>query len=339
MNRNFPFICLTLPLLCRHCQAYYNDLVRIKTVLRAIGIVGVVVCLVFFLRAPSWPTPDKLLIFLTFLFMSFGQALEMLKRLGPFVLLLLIYESFRGIAPHLNRHVNFMFLPEADRFLFGGTLPTVTLQHWLWHGSVQWYDFMLYGAYMLHFILPIGLAILVWKQRAAQYWRVVMTYVVLSFAGFFTFLVFPAAPPWMASNLHLIPDITHVSSYVWQAMGIHDVTIIYNKFSPNPVAALPSLHAAYATLFALFIYKLFGRKWGLLACLYPAFIYFGTVYMGEHYAIDEVVGALYAFGAYALTIAFFTYAMPKLRPWLKRHWVRLKKETKQAYTKLARSKA
>lgn len=265
-----------------------------------VGAVGTLACLAIFTAQPSFPTPDKLLVFAIFVAMLFGQAKELTKRLAPFVALLLVYESFRGVADHLNKHVNFMFMPEADRFLFFGTLPTTTLQRWLWHGTAQWYDFVFYLAYMAHFVLPIALAVLIWKTKESEYWRFVATYVILSFAGFLTYLLFPAAPPWMASNLGLIEPITRVSSDVWAALGIHDFPSLYNDISPNPVAAVPSLHAAYALLFALFVTTLYQSKWRLLAWIYPCLIWVGTVYQGEHYAIDAILGVIYALGAFWL---------------------------------------
>ncbi len=265
-----------------------------------IGVVGTIACLAVFTAQPSFPTPDKLLVFAIFVAMLFGQAKELTKRLAPFVALLLVYESFRGIADHLNNHVNYMFMPEADKFLFFGHLPTTVLQGWWWHGAVQWYDFVFYLAYMMHFVLPIALAVLIWKTRDSQYWRFVTTYVVLSFAGFFTYLVFPAAPPWMASDMGLIEPITRVSSQVWSALGIHDFPSLYNDISPNPVAAVPSLHAAYALLFALFLTVLYKTRWRLLAWIYPVLIWTGTVYQGEHYVIDAVLGVIYAGLAYLL---------------------------------------
>jgi hypothetical protein len=270
----------------------------IAKLLRVVGIVGTIACVVAFALDPSWPTPDKLLVFLTFVFMIFGQALAMLKRLLPFVVILLAYESFRGLVPSLNTHVHYTAMIHADTALFG-TLPTETLQRWLWHGHVQWYDFMFYGAYMLHFILPLTLALLVWKLRVAHYWRVVGTYLAVSFAGFLTFLLYPAAPPWLAMQQGYIPHIERVSSDVFFAMDINSFPSLYSKMSPNPVAAVPSLHAAYATLLVLFVYKLFGKKWALLAAIYPALIYVGTVYMGEHYAFDELLGIAYALVGYA----------------------------------------
>lgn len=271
---------------------------------RALGMAGTLVSLVIFVRSPSWPTPDKILVFLTFVFMSFGQATSMLKRFLPFVGLLLVYESFRGLADKLNHNVNFLWMPAADRWLFGA-LPTAWLQEHWWNGNVQWYDFAFYIFYMLHFIFPLGLALIVWKRRTSYYWQYVTNYVVLSFAGFATYVAFPAAPPWMASDKGLIEPISRVSSSVWSALGIHDFPSLYNRISPNPVAAVPSLHAAYATLLVLVVHRLFGLKWALAASIYPFMIYVGTVYQGEHYAIDAILGIFYAFTVYVVVDLIF----------------------------------
>lgn len=272
-----------------------------KRYTRLLGVVGTIIFIVVFVRTPSFPTPDKLLVFLALAAMIFGQAIKLLKRFGPFVVLLLAYESLRGLAPLLNSHVNFMPMVHADRFLGFGTLPTTTLQGWLWHGSVQWYDFVLYGAYTLHFVLPFALAVLIWKTRERQYWHFIVSLVVLSFAGFATYVAFPAAPPWMASNLGYIEPITRVSSHVWAAFGIHDFPSVYNKIAPNQVAAVPSLHAAYAFLFAFVITKLYTTRWRWAAWIYPVLIWFGTVYMGEHYIVDAMLGVLYAYLSWRAT--------------------------------------
>lgn len=267
---------------------------------RLIGIAGTIVCLFLFVKNFSFPTPDKIIILLIFVFMIFRQMLAMLVRFGPFVLILLTYESFRSLADQLNTHVDYALAPHVDKFLFGN-LPTVYLQNWLWHGSVHWYDYALYLPYMLHFVLPISLGILVWKTKAKHYWRVANTYLLSAFMAFFTFLVLPAAPPWLAAQNHYIQPIHRISTDVWFHLGIRNFPSFYNEITPNTVAAVPSLHACWAILFSIFIFKLFGRRWGALSLVYPALIFFGTVYMGEHYVFDLIIGCLYAAAAYWLT--------------------------------------
>ncbi len=285
---------------------------------QVIGAAGTAAGLSIFIANPSFPTPDKLIIFLFFFMMIFKQAFFVLKRLLPFVAILLVYDSFRGIADNLNTHVNYTFMIDADRFLFG-SLPTTTLQNWLWNGHVQWFDIALYLPYMLHFVLPVGMAIVIWESRRKHYWNYVAAFSIVSFAAFFTFLLFPAAPPWLAVENGYIEEIRRISSDVWFALGINDFPSVYNQISPNPVAAMPSLHAAWATLLCIFIFKFFGRRWGSLSLLYPFAIFIGTVYQGEHYVIDVLVGIIYALGAYFSVPYLVRFIERKIRPLLHRH--------------------
>ncbi len=279
--------------------------------LQIIGVLGTIFWIAIFIHKPSFPTPDKIVIFLTFVFMIFRQALQMLKRLLPFVVLILVYESFRSVADSLNGHVNYTLAPHADNLLFRN-LPTTYLQNWLWHGHVQWYDFLFYIPYLLFFVLPFSLALLVWKTRDKYYWRVVGTYLTVFFASFLTFLAMPTAPPWLASQNHIIQPIVRISSNVWFALGIHDFPSFYDHLAPNPVAAVPSLHAACATLLSIFIFKLYGKRWGALSLIYPVLIYIGVIYQGEHYAFDVILGLIYGFAAY--------YGTPYLLGWINKKW-------------------
>lgn len=276
----------------------YIQLAEYRTFYRIVGLIGFTVCAVAYILHPSFPTPDKILAFIILGAMIFSQGIAFTIRFVPFILILYVYEAFRGLAHHLNQNVNYMWMPDVDKWMFMGNLPTKSLQNWLWNGNVQWYDFVLYVAYMAHFVIPLLLAVVIWKKFSSQYWRFVATYALLSFAGFLTYLVFPAAPPWMASDYGLIEPIHRISSDVWFALGVQDFATFYSKVSPNPVAAVPSLHSAYALLFALFMTVLFKSRYRYLAWIFPALIGFGTVYQGEHYVIDAILGWIYALAAF-----------------------------------------
>jgi len=257
-------------------------------------------------RRVFW-TPDTLFIVLLAVFVIFGQARAFLVRFFPFMALLLVYDSFRGIADDLNKTVHFTEMINFDLWLTGGTLPTAWLQQHLWHGHVQWYDFYFYLLYTLHFAMPIALAVLFWLKRPKLYWPFAAGLVLLSFAAFITYVAFPAAPPWMASDMGYIEPIHRISSDIWAAMGIENFSEVYSKLSPNPVAAVPSLHAAYPLFFVLYLAKGFGcrRVWWLM--LYPLSLWLGIVYLGEHYVFDFLLGALYAVGAYWVSTTFFAW--------------------------------
>ena len=58
-------------------------------------------------------------------------------------------------------------------------------------------------------------------------------------------------------------------------------------------AAFPSLHAAYVMIFAYFTIKL-DRRLAFVAIPVLVAVLFSTLYLGQHYLIDLVAGALYA---------------------------------------------
>ena len=61
---------------------------------------------------------------------------------------------------------------------------------------------------------------------------------------------------------------------------------------------MPSLHAAFALLFSLYLWRLVPRWWRPLLALYPVAMTLALVYSGEHYLIDCVAGWGYAVFAF-----------------------------------------
>jgi hypothetical protein len=270
-----------------------------RSPLAHLGRVSVLLCALLFVIVgrPFW-TPDVAFLVLLSIAAAFGQARPFLFRLLPFVGLLVLYHGFRSVADDLNEKVHFTAMIEADRVLFGGTLPTHTLQDWWWDGTVRWHDYYFYGLYTIHFLTPLLLAVVIWKFHDRLYWRFLWTFVGLNSAAFLTFLAFPAAPPWMASELGHISPLHRIPSDIWGTMGLN-FSQIYPELSPNLVAAVPSLHSAYPLLIILVVAKLFGLRRTSWMFLYPFSVWVGVVYLGEHYVIDVVLGALYAVVAFA----------------------------------------
>lgn len=261
-------------------------------------------------------TPDLLFLLLLILFILLGRGKKFFLNFAPFILLLLTYDSLRGLADNLDKRVHYTTMINFDRFWGGGQIPTITLQRWLWHGYLQWYDFYFYALYTAHFVFPVLLAVYIWLRKPNQYLRYIASLVALSYAGFITYIIFPAAPPWMASQNGFIPHIEKISTDVWFAAGIHNASEVYAKLNPNPVAAVPSLHAAYPTLFVLFVWRLFGPRRAAWFMIYPISVWFGVIYMGEHYLFDVTVGILYAIITYvAINWLFDRYGMAMRTRW------------------------
>ena len=270
-----------------------------KLWLRVVGLAAVAYFL--FVWKAFW-SPDALFVIFLVVFLMFGQAKQYIRRFAPFALLLVSYDGFRGLLPYLNKHVHYTTMINFDRWIGGGTVPTIRLQHLLYHGHLMWYDYYFYGLYMAHFVTPFLLAIAIWKLRPNHYWTYVSGLIALSYAGFLTYLIFPAAPPWLAAQMGYLPKIEHLSTDIWWTWGVHNFPTVYDKFAPNPVAAVPSLHAAYPTLDWLFIRKWFGNKAAAVFAIYPVTLWIGLIYMGEHYLFDVILGIGYAVTVYFATM-------------------------------------
>jgi membrane-associated phospholipid phosphatase len=152
--------------------------------------------------------------------------------------------------------------------------------------------------YCSHFLVMPIVAIVLWLRDRARF-RVWMNMVIaLAVAGVATYFLYPMAPPWLADDGRVFPG-GYVGRYTaegFDSIGLHMVggLVSQGQYLVNPVAAMPSLHTAYATLAAGFFW--FGRRWWvkvLLAC-YPLAMGFSLLYGGEHYLVDELAGVVYA---------------------------------------------
>jgi membrane-associated phospholipid phosphatase len=218
----------------------------------------------------------------------------------PFAVILFAYDVLRGYAdtffsPHVRPQLR------ADALVFGGTVPTVWLQEHLWQGAsgIDWLDYVTWTVYLTHFFGTLVVAGCLWVAASRLFRRYVATVAVLSLAGFATYALFPAAPPWLASREGLLPHGERITGYVSEAAPVSFFGSIWEHGSryANDVAAVPSLHAAYALLIALFLWPHVGRGWRVLLAAYPLAMAFSLVYLGEHYVSDVLLGWLYAAAA------------------------------------------
>ena len=222
----------------------------------------------------------------------------------PFLAILLVYDSLRGSA---NRLFAPHFLPQLqfDRVLFGGQVPTVTLQRLLWDGHARAWDLAAWAIYMTHFFFTPVLAAVLWKLNRERFRWFTRRVIVLSFSGLLTYALYPAAPPWMAAQRHLMAPITRIIPQVWAALPVAgDGSVSAGYKLANNVAAVPSLHAAFSSLVAVTVWP-FTPRWARpLVIAYPLAMAFVVVYTGEHYVSDVLLGWVYT----AATLATFAVA-------------------------------
>jgi membrane-associated phospholipid phosphatase len=213
----------------------------------------------------------------------------------PFYALLTLYDALRASAgkwfvPHTTPQLR------IDEWLFGGTAPTVTLQHAFYTpGVAHVWDYAAFGIYMTHFFASFVVAALLWKYAHARFRRFAFLFIGLTFAAFITYALYPAVPPWLASQNSALAPTSKIIDEMWLHVGFGNGSNVFSGAGHfgNPVAAMPSLHAAYTMLLVLFFWKS-ARKWRWLLAIYPLLMALTLVYTGEHYVIDILFGWLYA---------------------------------------------
>jgi membrane-associated phospholipid phosphatase len=241
------------------------------------------------------------------------RATQVVVDWFPFAVLLFVYDYTQSVAGQLGVPVLVRPVVAVERTLFGGTVPSVWLQQHLLDTAsthVAWWELAVSVVYASHFVVPLLLAAYLW-WRSRQLWKQwLLRFMTLSAAACVTFAMLPTAPPWYASDEGVIGAVTRPAGRGWAKVNLFAAPdlLTWGRNHANPFAAVPSLHAGYALLLALFFYRVIGRgRWRALLLAYPMAMAFALVYAGEHYVVDVVLGWIYAGGTMA--------AAPRIERW------------------------
>ena len=239
----------------------------------------------------------------------------------PLIAVLFLYDLLRGSAEHVGArfadlpvlvadpkiatvtaraHVTEMI--RVDQWLFGGTVPTVTLQrHFYDVGVVHWWDAIAVPVYFSHFIASLSVALALWLVSYRLYRQFVWTLVTLTLITLVTYAAFPAAPPWMAGlpANDALPEVARVVGDTLRAMGGATVNSAVERGAAysNRVAAMPSLHGAIPMMLLAFFWPLTRWLGRSLLAFYVVLMALTLVYGGEHYVVDLLLGWVYAVAA------------------------------------------
>jgi membrane-associated phospholipid phosphatase len=207
---------------------------------------------------------------------------------------------FGHIKPHVMEMIRF------DRFLFGGHLPTLWLQrHFYTPGQIHWYDVAASVLYMMHFAFPIIFAFALWYWRRPVFLEFMVAFLILSLAGFATFVLFPAAPPWIAADWwHKFPHVYRIFAVGTSVFGPHQSFSVLYKWmwqhgGWDLFGAVPSEHAAFPFLCFLYARRIWPGVSALILA-YCACVWVAVIYLGEHYAMDVIAGVAYAIVTYVV---------------------------------------
>ncbi|MCW2542942.1 MAG: hypothetical protein JWM40_494 [Frankiales bacterium] len=233
----------------------------------------------------------------------------------PLLIVLFAYDLLRGIANevggalfHLQRwhttatgtataRAHLTPPLNADKALFGGTVPTTWLQdHFYDPGTAHWYDVVATFVYLSHFLVSLGLAVVLWCVGYTVFRRYLAVLVTLTLAALATYVLYPMAPPWMAAVNGKLPPVGRVVEKTLGIVGGGTLSSAVERGAAysNPVAAMPSLHAGIPVMLLLFFWPLVRTTGRVALVTYALTMAVTLVYAGEHYVIDVLVGWTYA---------------------------------------------
>jgi membrane-associated phospholipid phosphatase len=260
-------------------------------------LVGSVIYLALIFGVMLWQgisiEPEWVLVVLLVIAVALGRGRSFIADWTPFLLLFFAYEAMRGYASKTN------FAPHdlsgMERWLFAGTIPTLTLQRAFYHpGVVSLQDIVGMFFYFMHFVLPIVVGFVFWVTDRGYYWRFIAALLLMCFLAFVTYLFWPSAPPWYQLQDALgNPEVVKINDQTVKSLwGFTAVSPIYHSFNPNKFAAFPSLHAAFPMLATVYAWQRY-RLLALGLFLWTIAVIVSIVYLGEHYVVDALVSILY----------------------------------------------
>ncbi|HEV2128166.1 MAG TPA: phosphatase PAP2 family protein [Thermomicrobiales bacterium] len=291
---------------------------RYRRVAFALFFVYMAVAVGIYLWRGVWFTPDRWAVFLLIGALLLGRVGSFLRDWIPFVLLIFGYEYLRGIAGEivvggqpvweLPRNsmpaVRLEGLIRFDEVLFFGHSPILLIQQQIYDpGNPRWWDFLALVVYSMHFVLPCVFAFALWLTSKRRFWTFTLAFCFMTYTAFAFFLLYPAAPPWLAQAWDVASGIGFPQNHVFNVIQPHgfetlDTYAIWGNASPHPVAAMPSLHAAFPWLVMLFAVRYYGWK-GLWFLLYNVALWYAVLYTANHWFVDVLAGIGWA------SVAFF----------------------------------
>jgi membrane-associated phospholipid phosphatase len=214
------------------------------------------------------------------------RRLVFLKSWIPFLIIFLSYEALQGLVSVIVANSGIISLYAIDAPLWGFNLTGVVQLALLSTAMTAVMTFF----YSLHLPLVVMASIYLWYTDRSIYRKYTYAIIITSYCALVTFLLFPTAPPWYegaaANLLQGVNSVVPVQVYAG----------VMNMIEADKFAAFPSLHSAFAIIF-LFCMRRRGRLHGLVALPITAGILLSTIYLGQHYLIDVIGGAVYSIPA------------------------------------------
>jgi hypothetical protein len=224
-------------------------------------------------------------------------------EVGAIVWLLWVYDAITNFAPlrldvalshargvlHLERTLHLSPELSLDRWLAG--------HHTLGLILSDYYD-------NAHFVVTLGVLGYLWWRRTDLYRPLRNSLVLVNVLAFVVFWCYPVAPPRMLKGF---TDVVASTG----AFGSWHTGALASQ--ANQLAAMPSLHMAWAAWCALALWRISKRSWvRVLAVLYPCMTALAVLSTGNHFLLDVLAGLLtLAVSVLVVRIATTWWSLPR----------------------------
>ena len=209
------------------------------------------------------------------------------------------YEMPNDDPEALAARVHVRYPIDVDRIIGLGAIPSQRLQHaFSTRGQINRVERLLVWSHWVWFAVPHTANLYVLVRRPDRF-AVAAARVYGTFSlGAVVYWLVPTAPPWWAAAHGYLgpedplPVRRMMREYGEQFWGEH-WDGLFEALGGNPLAAMPSMHFASSLMAARALEEV-GPVAAAVGWTYAGTLGLALVYLGEHYAIDLIAGALLA---------------------------------------------
>jgi hypothetical protein len=244
-----------------------------------------------------------LLVVIVVLFVTGPRTRRFLVGVYPLALVGLLYSVMKvfqnaGVSPST---IHLCDLRRHELALFG--LMTrggrrITLHDWFQAHPSRILDLLCAIPYGTFIFVCIACAAWLYARDYVAMKRFTWSFFVLNVAGFATYHLYPAAPPWyfhahgcridMLAPASEGPNLARVDAM----LHMRYFAGMYGRAS-DVFGAMPSLHVAYPLLVAIEGWHTFGPGLRAASVAFYGSMCFAAVYLDHHWVLDVVAGSAY----------------------------------------------
>ena len=192
-----------------------------------------------------------------------------------------------------------------------------TVHEWLQAHASLGLDLLFAIPYGTFIFVTLGFATYIYTKDPSVVRRFGWTFLLVNLAGFVTYHLYPAAPPWyfhahgcsvdLAAHASEGPNLARVDAW----LGMHYFGAMYGR-SSDVFGSVPSLHVAYPMLVVLGGWRVFGRLAKALSLVFLVSMCLAAVYLDHHWIFDVILGLAFSVAGHLFVQAVAARSLQRL---------------------------